>query len=205
MLHIAGGRRVWIGAVAVGLAVFAAGLAVWRSRPAVDSATAYRGEVAAQGQRLYKRFNVEPILGERDLVRETVSRAPRSKFAVDTNAPLDPLFDLYADFVYYRFGQPDVEVYKQWRLDHGYRWRSMQDLIDIWMVEEGFAMYMPNSQFPEHPTPEGLFDEFWTFGLDWHADVNRPVAICTEEDGFARIDGNRHAGQSAGWGQTWRG
>lgn len=117
-------------------------------------------------------------------MRKTVSRAPRSQFAVDTEAPLDPLFDLYADFVYFRFGQPDVEVYKKWRLDHDYRWRSMQDLIDIWLVKEGFAMYMPNSPFPEHPTPEGLFDEFWTFGLDWHADVNRPVAICTDEDGL---------------------
>ena len=184
MWYIVGGRRVWIGVIAVSLAVLAAGLALWRSRPNPDATAYMRREVAARGQEVYKRLKVEPIFSNREAVLAVVSQAPRSHYSVETNAPLDPLFELYADFVYYRFGQPDVETYKKWRVDHGYRWRSMRDLIETWFVKDTYTRYFPDRQIPENPTPEQLFNEYWTVGLDWHPEVNRPVAICTDEDGL---------------------
>lgn len=178
-------RVIECGAIAV--ALIASATALWRSgvfAPALVDPLARVKLSAANGQRIYRDFEVKPVFADRAQTREVLERAPLSADSAPIDVPIDSLLDLFAEFMYYRIGQPSAEEYVRWRIDRGYRWKKIEELKSVWDVELDYARFFSGREFPANPQPEDLFGEFWTVGLDWNPDVNRPKAMSVEERGL---------------------
>lgn len=180
-----GRRAVSVGAIVI--ALFASAAALWRSgvfAPALADPLARVKLSAENGQKIYRSFAVEPVFSDIARIRDVVAHAPRSELSASVDVPIDSLLDLFAEFMYYRIGQPSVDEYIRWRIDRGYKWKLLEQLNSFWYAESDYAWYFPDKELPPNPTPEYLFRDFWGIGLDLNPAANRPAAMCVEDRGL---------------------
>ncbi|MDX2016543.1 MAG: hypothetical protein SFY95_02750 [Planctomycetota bacterium] len=67
-----------------------------------------------------------------------------------------------AEFFYYRFCQPEAQVYIDWRARKGYRFRSDESMEKNWQIRRDAAISLERPIRPDE-TLEDLYREMWPF------------------------------------------
>ena len=121
--------------------------------------------------------------GSREDLRASLEKTEFQNSKICNNQQKKKLLDEIAAFIYYRFMQNSAEEYKDWRLDSGYHWRSLDVMRDTWFIDEGYNIYFGEKP-PSDIKLEETFDRFWTAALEFHHGTNRPVALAAEPKGL---------------------
>lgn len=178
------GHRIHLLAVVVAITAVAA--ATWRSgilRTPSDPLSHVRLSTA-KGQQIYKGITTASIFDDFDALRGTLSSAPAAEQSAAVQAPLDELFDLAAQFFFYRVGQPDPGEYRRWRLRTGHRWRGVDELVSWYAAGDEFHRLFPSRELSGASDLAELFDALWTESLESRHAAYRPIAIATEPNGL---------------------
>ncbi|MDQ7012845.1 MAG: hypothetical protein Q9O74_02985 [Planctomycetota bacterium] len=143
--------------------------------PAED-VDAVRERLLGEGQAAYARLDVQPgsSLDSPEAVRALLARVDFSSDKRLDAQSRDELLDALSGFVYARFIQSDPETYLEWREQHGYTFRSEEDLRTVAGIEQVYR--------------QALGEE--------------PAADLTMSEMFTRVFSVAHAGTGSPWSLT---
>jgi len=99
----------------------------------------------------------------------------------DLERDRDELLRFVAEFLYYRYVQGSVDVYKRWRREHGYVLKPTDRLIKTWTVPEDYELFF-GEPYPGDDAFERVFDRFWNDGLSRKGEASRVVGVCVDPE-----------------------
>ena len=137
----------------------------------------------AEGQREFRRLRVIPL---DTLTRDELRAHLESIAGGAPSFEIDPasrrlLLDAASDLLFHRYMQRSPEVYRQWRVAGGFRFKSMQAL-NAAGVPFHYKFFF-GEPFPGESRLAESFDRMWSSSLA--ADRDRPSAVAAESGGIA--------------------
>jgi hypothetical protein len=131
-----------------------------------------------EGARAYKPLAMVPIAEARPGWLASAPIDDRSGMRVDHAA----LRREVEEFVRRRLVEQDFEAYVAWRLERGWRWKSVEELQATWHIREAYQAVIGRPA-PNDLDVRGFMAALWDTGLAGHAGENRPVALARDRTG----------------------
>lgn len=188
-------RNRWAALALLATTIAAVWLAVVRTNPGPSEERARKRDQEAKalrskGQSEYATIKVMPFaeLQSVEEARELLGAMAFPAAAPPGAGSKDELLAAVAEFVYYRYGQGDVGVYKQWRRASGYQFQALGVMKDVFSMDLNYEEVL-HEPMPEDRGTEFVFDRLWAAALDAPQRSTRPVAMAAAGKGLTTAYG----------------
>jgi hypothetical protein len=180
--------------IAGAIALAVGGLVAWQHHVQRQSVVSYARQTAEDGAMAFARVAMSPLTSFSDPADLSVNLAQR----MDTrstgppedvaNADTRSLHRAVADFLYYRFLQDSPARYREWREQHGYRARTIDEMIAREDLDYTYTLFT-GRKLPPDITPQQAFDKLWGPSLEYGSGFNRPVSVAVDRRGLTTVLG----------------
>jgi hypothetical protein len=180
--------------IAGAIALLIGVLVAWQHRVQRQSVISYTRQTAEDGARAFATISMSPLRSFSDPADLGVKLAERMDVrpigtpeGITDSATLS-LHQAVADFLFHRFLQDSPARYREWREQHGYRAKSVEEMIARADLEYTYRLFT-GGDLPPDITHEQAFDRLWAPSLEYGSGFNRPVAVAADRRGLSTVLG----------------
>ena len=138
--------------------------------------------LAVQGAKAYSKLPMDRLTSP-ETIRESLAHTQIVLNGLATKRQAQAVLDQTADFLWYRFGQPPITEYEQWRRDSGYRMRPLSEI-------ESAAFEYKNllgKPIPDNQSAQKTFEEVVNISDQYEGGANHASGLAANENGIRLI------------------